>query len=134
MNSHNGRVDHLHGRVMSRSERVHDPAPDASLRSDCSRSYMDRSCLAVEAGDKFHLDRAPLSPYLDIVAQANDTLVLSSIIALTAMVAAAPVTATLRGSDCFFADDQTVSADNTGRSAAGPVFDLDGNFVLVEVG
>ena len=31
VHAHNGRVDHLHGRVMSRSERVHDPAPDASL-------------------------------------------------------------------------------------------------------
>ena len=30
VHAHNGRVDHLHGRVMSRSERVHDPAPDAS--------------------------------------------------------------------------------------------------------
>src|SRR5262249_36783077 len=34
--------------------------------------------------------------------------------------AAAPVTATQRGSDCYFVDDQTVSSDNNGRSAAGP--------------
>src|SRR5262249_18986773 len=48
---------------------------------------------------------------------------------------AAPVTAAQRGSDCYFADDQTVSSDNSGRSAAGPVFDIDSSskFVLVEV-
>ena len=48
---------------------------------------------------------------------------------------AAPVTASLRGSDCFFADDQTVSSEDAGRSAAGPVFDVDssGKFLLVEV-
>jgi len=48
---------------------------------------------------------------------------------------AAPVTASLRGSDCFFADDQTVSSEDAGRSAAGVVFDIDSSskFVLVEV-
>jgi len=57
----------------------------------------------------------------DVIWWSNDT--------------AAPVTASFRGSDCFFADDQTVSADDTGRSAAGTVFDVDSSskFVLVEV-
>ena len=46
---------------------------------------------------------------------------------------ASPVTEADRGSECFFTDDHTVSSDNTGRSAAGRVFDLEGNFVIVEV-
>jgi hypothetical protein len=46
---------------------------------------------------------------------------------------AAPVVEADRGSSCFFTDDHTVSSDNTGRSAAGRVFDLEGSFVIVEV-
>src|SRR5262249_19843685 len=30
VHAHNARVNHLHGRIMSRSERVHNPYPDAS--------------------------------------------------------------------------------------------------------
>jgi hypothetical protein len=30
MNAHNGRVNHLHGRIMSSSNWFHDAAPDAS--------------------------------------------------------------------------------------------------------
>jgi hypothetical protein len=44
-----------------------------------------------------------------------------------------PVTEADRGSLCYFTDDHTVSSDGTGRSSAGRVFDVEGNFVLVEV-
>ncbi len=46
---------------------------------------------------------------------------------------ASPVTEADRGSLCYFIDDHTVSSDNTGRSPAGRVFDVEGNFVIVEV-
>jgi hypothetical protein len=46
---------------------------------------------------------------------------------------ASPVVEADRGADCFFTDDHTVSSDNTGRSSAGRVFDLEGNFVIVEM-
>jgi len=43
-----------------------------------------------------------------------------------------PVTRADIGSDCYILDDETVSGDNTGRSRAGTVVDVDANGVWIK--
>jgi hypothetical protein len=31
VHAYNGRIDHLHGRIVSRRQAIHDPIPDACL-------------------------------------------------------------------------------------------------------